>query len=93
MDELNIVARAAEALGRRLPRGFRPRAGLTLGTGLAGLAEQIEVVARVPYGEIPGLPVSTVQSHAGELILGRLAGREVAALAGRFHLYEGYTPQ
>ncbi|MFH1057769.1 MAG: purine-nucleoside phosphorylase [Pseudomonadota bacterium] len=92
MQEPELIQKAAAAVNARLPRGFRPRFGLTLGTGLSGLASEIEVVAKLSYGEIPGLPVSTVESHAGELILGRLAGQNVAALAGRFHLYEGYTP-
>ena len=92
MQELDLVRRAAEAVKRRLPPDFRPRAGLTLGTGLSDMGSEIEVVSRIPYAEIPGLPVSTVESHAGELILGRLAGQNLAALAGRFHLYEGYTP-
>src|SRR5205807_671324 len=48
---------------------------------------------RIPYGEIPGFPISTVESHAGELLVGTLAGRRVVAMRGRFHCYEGYTPQ
>jgi purine-nucleoside phosphorylase len=92
MQEPELIQNAAAAVRARLPQGFRPRAGLTLGTGLSGLSSEIEVIAKMAYAEIPGLPVSTVESHAGELILGRLAGQNVAALAGRFHLYEGYTP-
>src|SRR2546422_6905575 len=49
--------------------------------------------SRIPYGEIPGFPLSTVESHAGELLVGTLAGRRVVAMRGRFHCYEGYTPQ
>lgn len=92
MSEPSIVQGAAQAIRGRLPKDFTPRVGLTLGTGLSGLAEAIAPLARIPYAEIPGLPLSTVQSHAGELILGHLAGQPVAALAGRFHLYEGYSP-
>ena len=92
MSEPLIAQGAAQAISDRLPKDFRPRVGLTLGTGLSGLAEAIAPVARIPYAEIPGLPLSTVQSHAGEMILGHLAGQPVAALAGRFHLYEGYSP-
>src|SRR5438105_15545314 len=51
------------------------------------------VEARIPYGEIPGFPISTVESHAGELLVGTLAGGRVVAMRGRFHCYEGYTPQ
>jgi purine-nucleoside phosphorylase len=92
MSEPSIVQGAAQVIRDRLPKDFDPRVGLTLGTGLSGLAEAIAPLARIPYAEIPGLPLSTVQSHAGELILGHLAGQPVAALAGRFHLYEGYSP-
>lgn len=67
-----------------------PEVGVVLGTGLGALAEAIAVEAEVPYGEIPGFPVSTVQSHAGRLLLGTLEGKRVAALDGRFHRYEGY---
>src|SRR5207253_11240890 len=51
------------------------------------------VEARIPYGEIPGFPISTVERHAGELLVGTLAGRRVVAMRGPFHRYEGYTPQ
>jgi len=60
------------------------------GTGLGGLAESIESPVKLPYGDIPGFPVSTVKSHAGELIVGKLEGKPVLALNGRFHLYEGF---
>jgi purine-nucleoside phosphorylase len=70
-----------------------PRVGIVLGTGLGSLANQIEAVARISYDEIPHFPTSTVQSHAGELVLGKLAGKDVVALSGRFHFYEGYTLQ
>ncbi|MBI5915858.1 MAG: purine-nucleoside phosphorylase [Bacteroidetes bacterium] len=71
--------------------GFRPRFGIILGTGLGGLAADIEAVETIDYQEIPHFPVSTVQSHAGKLILGKLAGANVVAMAGRFHFYEGYS--
>jgi len=67
-----------------------PEIGIILGTGLGGLAEVIEVDSAVPYDTIPGFPISTVESHAGRLLLGRLAGRPVVAMQGRFHRYEGY---
>lgn len=72
---------------------FRPRFGIILGTGLGGLAADIEAVETIDYQEIPHFPVSTVQSHAGKLILGKLAGADVVAMAGRFHFYEGYSMQ
>lgn len=70
-----------------------PRFGIILGTGLGHLADEIEVAAEIPYGEIPHFPVSTVPGHKGHLILGHLAGQPVVAMAGRFHYYEGYSMQ
>ena len=93
MEQLQLVNQAVEFLTRHIPRDFKPTLGLTLGTGLSDLSNKIEALTTIPYSEIPGFPVSTVQSHKGELVLGRLAGKDIAALAGRFHLYEGYSPQ
>ena len=73
--------------------GTTPRVGIILGTGLGGLAEKIEAETVLPYREIPDFPVSTVEGHAGRLIFGTLGGTRVAAMQGRFHYYEGYTPQ
>lgn len=70
-----------------------PQVILMLGTGLGGLAEQVETATVLPYSAIPNFPQSTVDSHAGNLIVGRLQGKEVAVLQGRFHYYEGYTTQ
>ena len=72
---------------------FQPRYGIILGTGLSGLANEIDAKAEIAYKDIPHFPVSTVQSHKGKLILGNLAGIPVVAMAGRFHYYEGYTMQ
>ncbi|ODT99512.1 MAG: purine-nucleoside phosphorylase [Planctomycetes bacterium SCN 63-9] len=69
-----------------------PRIGLVLGTGLGALAREIEAELTLPYTEIPHFPRSTVTSHAGQLVCGRLAGHSVMAMEGRFHLYEGYSP-
>jgi purine-nucleoside phosphorylase len=69
-----------------------PRVGLVLGTGLGALAREIESEASIPYPEIPFFPRSTVESHKGQLVCGRLAGHSVVAMEGRFHLYEGYSP-
>ncbi len=65
--------------------------GIVLGTGLGHLASYIEVIREVSYTDIPNFPVSTVESHAGKLIYGTLAGKTVLAMQGRFHYYEGYT--
>ena len=67
------------------------RVGIVLGTGLGGLARHIEAEATLPYPQIPHFPRSTVVSHKGQLVCGRLAGQSVVAMEGRFHLYEGYT--
>jgi purine-nucleoside phosphorylase len=72
---------------------FQPTTGIILGTGLGKLSADIESVASIPYQDIPNFPVSTVQSHAGNLIFGYLARVPVVAMAGRFHYYEGYTMQ
>ncbi|HTY38342.1 MAG TPA: purine-nucleoside phosphorylase [Bacteroidota bacterium] len=68
-----------------------PAIGIILGTGLGGLVQEIEKETVIDYGEIPHFPVSTVESHHGKLIFGTLAGKNVVAMQGRFHYYEGYT--
>lgn len=71
----------------------KPHAGVILGTGLGGLAREIEAEATIPYGDIPHFPKSTAISHAGTLVCGRLAGVPVVAMEGRVHSYEGYSYQ
>lgn len=79
---------AAEFIRSRL--SGKPEIGLILGSGLGVLADLIEQLLTIPYGEIPHFPVSTVAGHAGELVIGTIAGRQVIMMKGRFHLYEGY---
>lgn len=81
---------AADLIGDRLALAGAPVAAIVLGSGLGGLAERIEDARRVPFRDVPGFPAATVHGHAGQLIAGRLAGRPVLALAGRFHMYEGH---
>ncbi len=71
---------------------IRPEVGIILGTGLGRLVESITVDAALPYGDIPHFVAATVEHHAGKLILGMLGQRPVVCMAGRFHLYEGYSP-
>lgn len=68
-----------------------PTIGIILGTGLGGLAQDIQAEATIPYEEIPHFPRSTVVSHAGRLVCGKLSGKSVVAMEGRFHYYEGYN--
>ncbi len=70
-----------------------PRVGMILGTGLGGLADQIQSQTVIPYENIPHFPSSTVESHAGQLVLGQLYSTPVVAMEGRFHFYEGYSMQ
>ncbi len=72
---------------------IKPEVGIILGTGLGGLVKEIEVIDEIPYENIPHFPVSTVESHKGKLIFGKLGGKNVMAMQGRFHYYEGYTMQ
>lgn len=67
-----------------------PDIGVILGTGLGGLVKEIEIIDQISYQDIPHFPVSTVESHSGKLIFGKLGGKNVVAMQGRFHYYEGY---
>src|SRR5690349_20494547 len=69
-----------------------PRIGIVLGSGLGNFSQEIKVEEEIAYNEIPHFPVSTVEGHHGKLIFGELSGKKVAAMAGRFHYYEGYSP-
>jgi purine-nucleoside phosphorylase len=82
------ISGAADAVRARTT--LRPEVAIVLGTGLGGLASEIAVEVEIPYAGIPGFPLSTVETHAGKLLAGQLAGRPVMAMQGRFHRYEGY---
>ena len=86
---LESIEASADAVRARFSR--RPDAALILGTGLGGLAKEISADAIIEYADVPGFPLSTVESHAGRLICGTLGGRAVVAMQGRFHRYEGYS--
>lgn len=83
----------AAAAAIRAQFGGTPKAGIILGTGLGGLAEEIDAVAKIDYENLPHFPRSTAISHAGRLVCGELEGTTVVAMEGRFHAYEGYTQQ
>jgi purine-nucleoside phosphorylase len=71
----------------------QPRIGIVLGSGLGNFTNELTVEKEIAYTEIPHFPVSTVEGHSGKLIFGEMGGNKVVAMAGRFHYYEGYTPQ
>lgn len=86
------VAQAADVVANKL--GTRvPRAAIVLGSGLGFLGEELQEAVRIPYSQIPGFPQPTVEGHKGELIAGTLEGVPVLAQSGRFHLYEGHSPE
>lgn len=87
------IAEAQSAIHSRWGRGRTPKVGLILGTGLGGFASLIETEAVIPYSEVPHFTVSTVQSHAGQLVCGRLSAVPLVAMEGRLHFYEGYSMQ
>jgi purine-nucleoside phosphorylase len=85
---LKEIEQAADYLGKRATAN--PRIGIILGTGLGGLAERIEVAHAIPYPEIPNFPSTTVEGHAGRLLFGKCAEKDVLVMQGRVHFYEGY---
>jgi purine-nucleoside phosphorylase len=93
-SEASLYDRAeAAAAVIRARFGRRPDAAVILGTGLGRLAAEIDAEAVIEYADIPGFPLSTVESHAGRLLCGTLGGKTVVAMQGRFHRYEGYSLQ
>lgn len=69
---------------------FKPEIGIILGSGLGDFAQSFDAIATVPYSEIPGFEASTIQGHAGQLVFGNIAGKNVIMMQGRFHFYEGH---
>lgn len=88
-EQLEQIQQATKAVRERF--ATKPRVGLILGTGLAGLAAEIDEHATIPYQDIPHFPESTVESHTGQLVCGTLSGLPIVAMEGRFHFYEGYS--
>jgi purine-nucleoside phosphorylase len=85
------IAEAKETIEKKT--NHRPTIGMILGSGLGDLARDLEAADYIPYDEIPHFPQSTVEGHAGRLVIGCLSGKTVVAMEGRFHFYEGYTQQ
>jgi purine-nucleoside phosphorylase len=86
---LEQIDEAVDAIQRRT--SYRPRVGLILGSGLNSLADSVQNPDIIPYGELPNWPVSTVQGHAGRLVIGELEGQIALVMQGRIHFYEGYS--
>ena len=90
-DEFSRVESAAQFLLSQT--SLRPRIGLVLGSGLGAFADELSEAKRVPYAQIPAFPHSTAVGHAGNMVIGKAGRISVAAMQGRVHLYEGYSPQ
>jgi purine-nucleoside phosphorylase len=86
---LSQIDQAVENIQEHI--SIKPRVGMILGSGLGALAEAIEGAVIIPYGEIPNWPVSTVEGHQGQLVIGELEGQKVLVMQGRAHFYEGYS--
>jgi purine-nucleoside phosphorylase len=90
IDQPERIAALVEAVRERTD--LAPEIGIVLGSGLGGLADDLEDAVAIPFGELPGWPAATAPGHLGRLLLGRLGGRNVVMLQGRFHPYEGNDP-
>ncbi|KAA3648120.1 MAG: purine-nucleoside phosphorylase [Chloroflexi bacterium] len=91
MDEFLSLEKINEMTAAvRAKTSYTPKIGMILGSGLGPLADTIENPDVVPYGELPGWPISTVEGHSGELVIGKLEGQDVLVMRGRTHFYEGY---
>lgn len=89
MDLLNQIKASADFILSK--SNYKPEIGLILGSGLGSLADSIENPEFYNYSDIPNFPTSTVEGHAGRLVIGTLGGKQVVAMQGRFHYYEGYS--
>ncbi|UKJ07054.1 purine-nucleoside phosphorylase [Solitalea lacus] len=89
---LDKLRTTVEHIEKRI-EGFKPEIGIVLGTGLGKLVEDIDIKYELMYSNIPNFPISTVEFHAGKLIFGTLNGKNVVAMQGRLHYYEGYSMQ
>lgn len=83
------VEKASHYLNEQM--SYSPEIGVILGSGLGDFTDHLSEQKRIPYKQIPGFPLSTVAGHAGNFVFGNIAGKSIAAMQGRFHLYEGYS--
>ena len=86
---LKAINETVEFLNQKIQNN--PEFGIILGTGLGGLVKEIEIQHSIPYEEIPNFSISTVEGHSGRLIFGKLGNKNIIAMQGRFHFYEGYS--
>jgi purine-nucleoside phosphorylase len=86
---LQMINETLEVIRKKTKKEYP--VGIILGTGLGGLVNEIDVECQIDYSELPHFPLSTVESHQGKLIFGKINGKDVVAMQGRFHYYEGYT--
>jgi purine-nucleoside phosphorylase len=91
MDNYTPAESAAQFLFSQT--SLRPAIGLVLGSGLGGFADELSETTRIPYANIPSFPRSTAVGHSGQMVIGKVGDIAVAAMQGRVHLYEGYSPQ
>lgn len=89
MKDMEMIQKCVEAIRKKTD--FTPQIGLILGSGLGDYADRIENKVYIPYGDLPEFPVSTVAGHAGQFVMGTIHGKNVIAMQGRVHYYEGYT--
>src|SRR5215212_8392039 len=91
---MNTFEKLTEAAAFLKPyHGAGAKIGVVLGSGLGNFVQEIETEHEIEYDQIPHFPVSTVEGHGGKLIFGTIAGKAIIAMSGRFHFYEGYTPE
>ncbi|MEK6553454.1 MAG: purine-nucleoside phosphorylase, partial [Bacteroidota bacterium] len=88
---IEMINETLEVIRKKTDKNYE--VGIILGTGLGGLVNDITVEHEIDYSDLPHFPLSTVESHQGKLIFGKIGGKNVVAMQGRFHFYEGYTMQ
>ena len=84
--QIGLLQKTADFIKKLYPH--EPSVGIVLGSGIGNLSKEIEIEFQLDYSSIPDFPVSTVQGHSGQLIFGKLGGKRIVAMAGRFHYYE-----